>query len=362
VRYVLSTIAFNVALAPVTYRLARDALGSEGLGRVARLAVVSVAGAGLAIVISAMFDESAFGAARLVCWTAFAHVLPLLVLMAWKASREATARRERGRALPAALPWLLPALAVAAVGVDAFIVEPRALDVRRVTISSRKVTRRHRIVAIADLQFDDVGAHEKHALRVALEEKPDMVLLLGDYAQGDERNPELHAALREHLRSVGFSAPEGVYAVRGNVDDDAWKDAFSALPIVAIEETTRLERGELVLTGLSMAESFVPKLEVPSEPERFHVVFGHAPNFALTTRADLMLAGHTHGGQIQLPGLGAIVTMSEVPRAWADGPTHVAEDATLIVSRGVGMERRAAPRVRFLCRPDVFVIDVVPGR
>ena len=361
-RYVLSTVAFNVALAPVTYRLARDALGSEGLGRVARVVALAVAGAGIAIVVSAMFDESVFGAARLVCWAAYAHVLPVLLLLGWKASREATARREAGRALPAALPWLVPALALGAVGVDAFVVEPRSLDVRRVTISSRKVTRRHRIVAMADLQFDDVGAHEKRALRAALDEKPDMVLLLGDYAQGDERNPELHAALREHLRAAGFSAPDGVYAVRGNVDDDAWKDAFAALPIVTIEGTTRLERGELVLTGLSMAESFVPTLEVPREPERFHVVFGHAPNFALATRADLMLAGHTHGGQIQLPGLGALITMSEVPRAWADGPTHLAEDATLIVSRGVGMERRAAPRVRFFCRPDIFVIDVVPGR
>lgn len=360
--YVVSTIAFNALLAPITFRLARDAIRSEGVTRALRIPALALVGVGVAIVVALAFDESAFGIARLVCWLAFAHVVPALLAIGWKVSREATARRASGRALAAALPWLIPVVIALGLGLDAFFVEPRALEVRHLTITSPKVTRRHRIVAVADLQFDEVGPHEQHALRVAMEARPDMILLLGDYAQGEEKNAALHAALREHLRASGFSAPEGVYAVRGNVDGDAWRDAFAGLPIVAIEETTRLERGELVLTGLAMAESFVPTLAVPAEPRAFHVVFGHAPNFALETRADLMLAGHTHGGQVQLPLVGPLLTMSEVPRAWADGPTRLADGSWLVVSRGVGMERRAAPRVRFLCKPDIFVIDVEPAR
>ncbi|HEX6202615.1 MAG TPA: hypothetical protein VF100_06400, partial [Thermoanaerobaculia bacterium] len=76
----------------------------------------------------------------------------------------------------------------------------------------------------------------------------------------------------------------------------------------------------------------------------------------------LLLAGHTHGGQVRLPGVGPLVTASRVPRSWAAGRTALADDRTLIVSRGIGMERGYAPQLRFLCRPELVVVDLEPGR
>jgi predicted MPP superfamily phosphohydrolase len=55
------------------------------------------------------------------------------------------------------------------------------------------------------------------------------------------------------------------------------------------------------------------------------------------------------------------MTLSQVPRAWAAGLTELKGGGTLIVSRGVGMERGDAPRLRFLCTPEIVVIDVVPA-
>jgi len=91
---------------------------------------------------------------------------------------------------------------------------------------------------------------------------------------------------------------------------------------------------------------------------------GHSPDFALgDVRANLLLAGHTHGGQVQLPFIGPLLTVSRVPRRWASGVTHLADDnKALIVSNGVGMERRHAPRIRFLCPPEVIIIELVPTR
>lgn len=74
--------------------------------------------------------------------------------------------------------------------------------------------------------------------------------------------------------------------------------------------------------------------------------------------ADLVLAGHTHGGQLRVPGVGALVTNCDLPRRQARGLSRWAA-TWLHVSAGLG-ESRYAP-VRFACPPEATVIDVVPG-
>ena len=91
------------------------------------------------------------------------------------------------------------------------------------------------------------------------------------------------------------------------------------------------------------------------------MVLGHSPNFSLgDINADLLLAGHTHGGQVRLPGIGPILTLSAVPRDWASGLTEIQPGRNLLVSRGIGLERGNAPRMRFLCRPELIVISLEP--
>jgi hypothetical protein len=71
---------------------------------------------------------------------------------------------------------------------------------------------------------------------------------------------------------------------------------------------------------------------------------------------DAIVAGHTHGGQVQIPGFGPLITLTEVPRSWAAGLTELPWGGWLFVSRGVGMERAAAPRLRFWCPPEVALL------
>jgi hypothetical protein len=97
--------------------------------------------------------------------------------------------------------------------------------------------------------------------------------------------------------------------------------------------------------------------------DRPHVVLGHAPDFADTLPpADLLLAGHVHGGQVRLPFLGPIFTLSRLPRAWTSGTRVLENGATLHVSRGIGLERMDAPRMRFLCRPELVIVELGPKR
>ena len=74
-----------------------------------------------------------------------------------------------------------------------------------------------------------------------------------------------------------------------------------------------------------------------------------------------LLARHRTGSGYSLRLLillGGILAI--VPRAWASGVTAIDADTTLIVSRGIGMERADAPRMRFLCRPELVIVDLVP--
>ena len=97
--------------------------------------------------------------------------------------------------------------------------------------------------------------------------------------------------------------------------------------------------------------------------EKYHIAFGHNPNYSLgEINADLLLAGHTHGGQFQLPVIGPLLTISLVPRDWASGLTEISPGQYLLVSRGIGMERGYAPRMRFLCRPELVILEIKPVR
>jgi predicted MPP superfamily phosphohydrolase len=75
----------------------------------------------------------------------------------------------------------------------------------------------------------------------------------------------------------------------------------------------------------------------------------------------LYVAGHTHGGQIRLPLYGALYTASRYGRKYAGG-TYKVGPTTMVVSRGVGLEGAGAPRMRFLCPPEVVGIELeLPG-
>ena len=81
----------------------------------------------------------------------------------------------------------------------------------------------------------------------------------------------------------------------------------------------------------------------------------HRPDTVLElppdSRVDLTVAGHTHGGQIVLPGFGPLVTLSDVPRSVARGGLHTVDGNRIYVSPGVGLQRGQAPQVRLFSPP-----------
>ncbi|MEE8525383.1 MAG: metallophosphoesterase [Thermoanaerobaculia bacterium] len=347
--YHLTLLAFSAAALWTLHRRPR-------IGVLAAIAAgMAVVGWSLARVLSASFGAFAF--LRLSALGVFVHAPILLAGCAW-------VFRRRPRF---AVVLLAAAVSLTSIAVYSTRIEPRWLEVSRVEIQSAKLHRPIRVAVIADLQAEAFGAYERRALEAALATEPDLVLLPGDYFQiGDPtRWNEVARQFREYLRSSGFGAPMGAFAVRGDVETSGWTSLFDGTRVATVDPQpgsfTMLRLPELDLTALSPEASRSHNLALTAS-SRFHIVFGHAPDFALgEVPADLLIAGHVHGGQVRLPFLGPLITFSAVPRSWAAGVTDLGGGRTLVVSRGVGMERGHAPRLRFLCRPEIVVIDLLPA-
>jgi len=351
------TLLFN-ALVCLLDLLGATAIARRPLARTVLLValVEGCTASALATLVALSSDLRFFGLLTLLSWLLFAH-LPLMLLVAAGLVR---------RGAPAAARTLsLAALGLFLLAGYCFGLEPRRLVVSEHTLVSPKVSRPITVGVLADLQTDRIGPYEARVVETLLEHAPDLILLPGDYLQVRTRTAleEQGDALRALLLDSGLSAPLGVFAVRGDVEPPSWPDHFRGLEGYEAVTTSRtFELEGLTLTALDPAASRSQTPPVPAS-DQFHVVFGHDPAFALAAPpADLLLAGHTHGGQVQFPFFGPLITLSKVPRTWAAGGlVRLPSGSHLIVSRGVGMERKHAPRLRFNCPPELVLVHLEPG-
>jgi predicted MPP superfamily phosphohydrolase len=357
-------VTISAALYTVLYNLVVSCLVLGGLSILWRLGkrrthtlalgfAISILAFSVALILG--YPGSTFGIIHLAAWVCFFHIPAYLV---------GSGFIFRSQSPQIAIAHLVLAGIILLIGFDAFVLEPHWLEVTRLSIHSNKISDPIRVVVVADIQTDRAGAYEERVMRTALEQNPDLLLFAGDYIQlpwNSDSYDKGVSRLNVILKGFDLELPLGTYAVAGNVDKTGtWSSVFHDLPVVVIDDTASLDLGMMVLTGLRLGDSYNTHLLV-SQRDKFHIVMGHSPNFSLgDVEADLLLAGHTHGGQVQLPFAGPLFTLSSVSRDWASGLTEVSPGKTLIVSRGVGMERMDAPRMRFLCRPEILVIDLIP--
>jgi predicted MPP superfamily phosphohydrolase len=168
-----------------------------------------------------------------------------------------------------------------------------------------------------------------------------------------------------------LAANHTVYAVAGSppVDrKDVLGKIYDGLPITLLETTrVQLQLGgnRMTLTGLPCTHDLerdgaeIMKLP-PVSNESFDILLYHSPDLAPTAAElgyDLQLSGHTHGGQVRLPLFGALYTSSLLGKRYEAGRYQVG-DMTLYVTRGLGLEGKAAPRVRFLCSPEIVLWEI----
>ncbi|HEX7317853.1 MAG TPA: metallophosphoesterase [Pyrinomonadaceae bacterium] len=270
-------------------------------------------------------------------------------------------------------------LVLAAVGLVCFaygyFVEPYWPQVTHVRVESVKLKgarRPVRVVHISDLHCDPEPRLEERLPDLIAAERPDLIVYTGDSLNSPEGLP----VLRKLLPRLAAVAP--TYAVRGNWDTAYWRrqELFEGTGVVELKkEAARVDVAgtSLWVAGAPFAAMDDPPNGVPSgfentlkdvPPDAFTLFLYHTPDLILeaaaTNRVDLYCAGHTHGGQVALPLYGALVTLSKFGKKYESG-LHREGQTWLYVTRGVGMEGGPAPRVRFFARPEVTVIELVPG-
>ena len=276
------------------------------------------------------------------------------------------------RALRAAA-LALSAVVVLAVNVDAYYVEPRRIVLRHHSVGAEPGAAGPalRILHISDIQTPSIRSHEEKALAAGLRHRPDLIVLTGDYVQdamGRATEAGAAADLRALIRRIGFTAPLGVFATEGDVGPPC-AVVFAGTDVRCLADASdrvRLRDGStLGITGLSRGRGrerdprVLGRILAAAAPADRRVVISHSPDFiaAMPFDVDLVLAGHTHGGQVVIPFFGPPKTAIRLPRRYAGGLNDYG-GTPLHVSRGVGMERGFEIPVRFLCPPEVCLLDL----
>ena len=242
------------------------------------------------------------------------------------------------------------------VAAYAYFIEPNRLEVTRHQITG-PVKRPLRIAHLTDLHTQGFGAREQTLVVLLRKEVPDLIVITGDTVD----KGRLHPA-RDLLSNL--SAPLGVWIVRGNWErwtlQEDEKAFYASLGARFLINGGVLAREDLWIAGLDDPASGEPDLDralVGAPTAAFKLVLMHAPDYfdQIAGRFDLALAGHTHGGQIVLPGLAPL---------WLPpgGQRHVKgwssrNGSQLFVSRGIGT---SIIPMRLLSRPEVAIIEVQP--
>jgi uncharacterized protein len=220
-----------------------------------------------------------------------------------------------------------------------------------------------RIVQLSDLHRSPLNslADISRAVDLAQDQAADMIVLTGDYVstQADYANELVPVLAR-------LSAPLGVYAVLGN--HDYWTDAERVRAAlqqggvrVLHNEALPISRGGARIWLAGIEDLWEQGDDLPGAlaqvpPGEFVVLLVHEPDFA-DNAADygiaLQLSGHSHGGQVRLPGLGCPI-LPYMARKYPVGLNRVGE--TLVyTNRGIGSHPLG---LRLNCRPEVTVLTL----
>jgi hypothetical protein len=220
-----------------------------------------------------------------------------------------------------------------------------------------------KIAQLTDLHTHGIGRRERRVFAILGAEKPDVIVITGDSLAGYGGTYEDCKEVYEQLH-----APLGVWFVRGNWENDhpirpakREREFYEGAGVHFLLNANSQLRPDVWLIGLNDPSSGFVRLDtaLAGIPQgSYKIALFHAPGYfdRIAGQVNLVLAGHTHGGQVRIPF---------VPTFWLpEDSGHYLEGwyeksgSKMYVNRGLGW---TALPIRFLCRPEVAIITVEPG-
>lgn len=253
--------------------------------------------------------------------------------------------------------FLFVFLAVAgfAVAVDGFWVEPYRIEVTHSSVQA-PLTAPLKIAHLSDLHSSGLGRRERQLLGLLDAEQPDIIVITGDTVTRGNHYDNIRPIL-SRLR-----APHGVWLVRGNWENDYplhnERAFYSQLGVHFLLNEARPIRSDIWLAGLDDSSSGTPNLDaaLSAVPQGVYVIAAfHSPAFfdSIAGHVPLVLAGHTHGGQVRLP-LVPVFWLPQGSGRFLEG-WYAERGSRMYVSRGIGTSFLP---IRFLCLPELAIITV----
>lgn len=246
-------------------------------------------------------------------------------------------------------------------------VEPRILTVKEVVLPFFENETTLEVAVLSDFHvgpYKRAGWVEKVVARTN-QLKPDLIFLLGDYVMGRQGATDDLAVLEE------LEAPLGVFAVLGNHDYDANRQEEIRQTLVSLGITVFFNSSEIIrlsdnanlrLAGINdlWNDPDMAQIAVGFAEEEDIILLSHNPDAILFNESsvvDLIIAAHTHGGQIRLPFVGPLSSVpSNLGDKYSEGLFSFGQ-TELFITSGLG---ETGPRARLFNPPEIVLLRLSP--
>lgn len=275
---------------------------------------------------------------------------------------------------------ILTATVAAALAIYATAYEPFAICLRRLRLTCPRLPAEFdgfTILQLSDLHMSKMGRRERRVTRMIRDLSPDILAITGDLAFDDVSGRQLAAM------ALGARPREGAFAISGNADV-RHPESYAGVRRVMREAGIRFLENEHVILRRGGASIVIAGVDDPhsgrdnlgravegAPDDRFMLLLSHTPAIivaAIEVGADVVLSGHTHGGQLALPFIGPLYTRSGHGRGLAAGLLGSEslrkvigvdpERTQVYVSRGIGSSFLP---LRFLAPPEIALLELRRG-
>ncbi len=253
------------------------------------------------------------------------------------------------------------------------IVSNTLITTSKHSVQSDKITSEVRLVVITDLHQKSFGKDNARLIKKVKKQNPDLILTVGDLIEKNADSDEACAYLEELISTLSEIAP--VYSCLGNQErystyrqmyEVAMTSAGAKLLELSTEEVS-VNGSKIRLGGLSYYRTWDEEANtymqdfVSKSSDSFTLLLCHHPELYLwgirDYSFDLMVSGHTHGGMIRLPFVGALHAPEQGRFPKYAGGFYDVGTGHLAVCKGLGSSPEYVPR--FHNPPEIMVIDLL---